>query len=42
MNEPVFLSRTEVDTIHAESLRQHGGVEGCGIRDWSIQRWLPR
>jgi death-on-curing protein len=31
MNEPVFLSRTEVDTIHAESLRQHGGVDG--VRD---------
>lgn len=31
MNEPVFLSRTEVDTIHAESLRQHGGIEG--VRD---------
>lgn len=31
MNEPLFLSRAEVDDLHAESLREHGGSEG--VRD---------
>jgi death on curing protein len=31
MNEPLFLSRSEVDDLHAESLREHGGSEG--VRD---------
>ena len=31
MNEPVFLSRAQVDDIHAESLKQHGGIDG--VRD---------
>jgi death-on-curing protein len=31
MNEPVFLSRSQVDAIHTESLKQHGGT--AGVRD---------
>lgn len=31
MNEPLFLSRAEVDDLHAASLREHGGSEG--VRD---------
>ena len=31
MNEPLFLSRIEVDDLHAESLREYGGSEG--VRD---------
>ena len=28
MKEPLFLSRAEVDDLHAQSLREHGGSEG--------------
>lgn len=31
MNELNFLSRSQVDAIHAESLKQHGGIDG--VRD---------
>lgn len=31
MNEPNFLSRSQVDAIHAEALKQHGGIDG--VRD---------
>ena len=31
MNQPFFLSRAEVEDLHAESLKEHGGSEG--VRD---------
>jgi death-on-curing protein len=31
MNEPFFLSRSEVEDIHAQSLKEHGGSDG--VRD---------
>ena len=35
--EPVWLSRTVVDAIHADQLREHGGLPG--VRDDNVLEW---
>ena len=36
--EPRWLGRVVVDAIHADQLREHGGLPGCATRT----RWSPR